>query len=531
MDHLFDFYWGGPERRITSLTLKIISVNAIALIMLLFGILYLGQYQNNIIETKLQNFDREVQILSLILAELDINQEDTTDKIQRMINAQNQQLKVFDNQGRLIIDQSSHIQTTTNKRSLKSVQMLKDTASFIVGLLPDTKKISPYPEYTDQEPWLIPDLSEALSGGRSLSAWEGKNGEILLSAGAPIQHNDSTTGAVVLLRQGDEIKAAIGQAWKDILKIFTAILFITIVLSIYLAGSIANPLKKLADAAEDVRTGRAKGDEIPDLSDRYDEIGDLSVVLRSMTDALWEKMDSIESFAADVAHELKNPLTSLKSAVETLHKVTKQSDKEKLLGIINHDIERMDRLITDISAASRLDSELSKENFVPVNLGTTLTELLETYKDPIERGETTTQNIIKTPNGPTIELHHEPSINYTILGSGNRLKHVLRNLIDNAISFSTKNDTIHVTLNRNDNAIIIHVEDEGPGIPANKLETVFNRFYTERPEHAYGQNSGLGLSICKQIIESHRGGIYAENISEKSGEIVGARFSVILKAA
>ena len=191
----------------------------------------------------------------------------------------------------------------------------------------------------------------------------------------------------------------------------------------------------------------------------------------------------------------------------------------------------MDRLITDISAASRLDSELSKESFAPVDLKSTITDLLNTYKDPMDRAKSTKDNIAKTTSGIKIESSFDPSANYTILGSENRLKHVLRNLIDNAMSFSAKDDTVRVTLSHNKNMIIINIDDKGPGIPANKLETIFDRFYTERPDHAYGKNSGLGLSICKQIIESHRGGIYAENIRDNTGKTVGARFSVILKAA
>ena len=498
--------------------------------MLLFGILYLGKYQNNIIETKLETFDNEVQILSLALSEMDLTKENSEENIQRMIARHNQEIKVFNAQEQLVTSQASEIQNATVKQSLQSVQILKNTASFLISLLPDTKTIPQYPEYTEQEPWRIPDLREALSGSRSLSAWENDKGEIILSAAAPLLNENQPAGAIVILRKGDEIREEVGKVWKGILNIFTATLLITIIISIYLAGAIANPLKKLARAAEDVRMGRAKGDDIPDLSNRYDEIGDLSVVLRSMTDALWEKMDSIESFAADVAHELKNPLTSLKSAVETLLKVTKKADKEKLLDIINHDIQRMDRLITDISAASRLDSELSKEGFSPIDLKVTILELLESYKNPIKRGDDKSYDKIETQNGISIKLHHEASKRYVALGADNRLNHVFRNLIDNAMSFSKENNTVHITLKEDGNNIVIQIEDEGPGIPANKLETIFERFYTERPEEEYGKNSGLGLSICKQIIESHRGRILAENILDKSGKILGARFSVTLKA-
>ena len=252
-----------------------------------------------------------------------------------------------------------------------------------------------------------------------------------------------------------------------------------------------------------------------------------------MTDALWEKMDSIESFAADVSHELKNPLTSLSSAIETLQKVKKKEDREKLLAIITHDIKRMDRLITDISSASRLDAELSREAFTELSVTDLMHDLLETYKDPIQRDKTASQNTnqIQTPEDVTINLNVNANQKYNIRGAQNRLKQVFQNILDNALSFSKKGHTIKITLNRGENLIAIHIDDEGPGIPEKKLETIFDRFYTERPEESYGQNSGLGLSICKQIIESHRGEIFAENRHDDTGNIIGARFTVILKAS
>ena len=499
--------------------------------MLLFGVLYLGQYQNSIIESKLQNFEREADIISLAISGIDPYSPDTKDKILQMIDGTDQEIKVFDENANLIFSRKSSSNILPKREDLNSIKILKNTASLITSILPDTKTIPNYPENINDNPLNTPNLKEALAGIASLSAWQDREEEIVLSAGLPIIKNEQTIGALIIIRQGHDIKRAIGEVWRGIIKIFFATLLITIILSIFLAGTIAKPLKKLANAAEAVRTGRATGEDIPDLSGRYDEIGDLSLVLRSMTDALWAKMDSIESFAADVSHELKNPLTSLKSAIETLQKVKKKADREKLLDIINHDIHRMDRLITDISSASRLDAELSREAFNEIEITAIINELLESYKNPIQRepGISQEKEVFITTSGKTIQLITNADQDCYINGAPNRLKQVFQNLIDNALSFSQENAKITVTINRGEKLIAIHIDDEGPGIPENKLETIFDRFYTERPEEFYGQNSGLGLSICKQIIESHRGEIFAENRRDDKGNIIGARFNVILK--
>jgi len=500
--------------------------------MLFFGVIYLGQYQNSIIEAELKNFERETEIISLAIGALDLKSEKAEEKILQITQASNQAIKIFDQNGTMLLYEKAPIKTQNKAKELKSIKLLKNTASLITSLLPDTQNIPYYPAVIDPNTNETPDLIEALSGLLSLSAWHDKNDEIILSAGAPIIKNGETIGALILIREGQDIKNEIAQVWKSILRIFIATLCITIILSIYLAGAIANPLKKLANAAEAVRTGRAKGEDIPDLSHRFDEIGDLSVALRSMTDALWEKMDSIENFSADVAHELKNPLTSLKSAIETLPRVAKKSDQEKLISIINHDVERMDRLITDISAASRLDAELSRETFNVINAENMMFDILDFYKDPAHREDASHhhENKFQTQNNIQIKININAQHKFLIKGSQIRLKQVFHNLIDNALSFSKPNNIVAITINRGENLVAIRIDDEGPGIPNNKLETIFDRFYTERPEESYGQHSGLGLSICKQIIDSHRGEIFAENRHDNNGNIIGARFSVILRA-
>jgi two-component system sensor histidine kinase ChvG len=283
-----------------------------------------------------------------------------------------------------------------------------------------------------------------------------------------------------------------------------------------------------------LRKGREA--EIPDFSYRRDEIGELSIVLREMTQALWDRMDSIERFAADVAHELKNPLTSLKSAVETVSIVKKDKDRSKLMEVISHDIERMDRLISDISNASRLDAELSRESLEKIDLRKVLNNLIDLHKSPLDRkaGETkkTSRTVKAASADVNLTLNDMSEEENFVWGLETRLAQVFENLISNAISFSPAGGTVHVTIVPVRKRVVVTIEDEGPGIPENRLETIFDRFYTERPEHEdYGRHSGLGLSICKQIVTALGGQIFAENTKDEREKVTGARFTVILGRA
>jgi two-component system sensor histidine kinase ChvG len=248
-----------------------------------------------------------------------------------------------------------------------------------------------------------------------------------------------------------------------------------------------------------------------------------------MVETLSERMTATERFAADVAHELKNPLTSLKSAVETALIVKNKEDLKKLLGIIRHDIERLDRLITDISSTSKLDAELSRSVFSTVDIKILLQNIIESHRDPLVRGRNGLQTKVMASGKVDIELKEQEDEKFYTHGMGHRLAQVFQNLLDNALSFSPPNSKITISLTRRLGAIIVVLEDEGPGIPETKLETIFERFYSERPEtESFGNHSGLGLSICRQIILAHQGRIFAENRKDQSGTTIGARFTAIL---
>jgi two-component system sensor histidine kinase ChvG len=546
-DDLLDLYWGGPERRITGLTLRIIGVNAAALLMLAVGTLYLGHYQKSLIEAKLDTFKTEVELVSSAFSEMPtgFHTNPTGENariVKRLSQTMDQRIYLFNASGDMVVDSAElpmldepgHVDEEEQRRKpLYSVSILKKMAGMIIQFLPERQVLPGYPESADKHASTHPDAADAVRGIVSLSAWHDDEGHIFLTAAAPMYRGGNLLGAVMLARGGQDIEEDIGLVWMNILKVFFITLFITILLSIYLSGTIANPLRRLASAAESLRKGKEA--EIPDFSYRRDEIGELSIVLREMTQALWDRMDSIERFAADVAHELKNPLTSLKSAVETASIVKKDKDRAKLMEIIAHDIERMDRLISDISNASRLDAELSRASFEHIDLRKTLNNLIDAYKSPLDRTPAVkgaSRKVKATAADVMIALNDMGDEESFVWGLETRLAQVFENLVSNAISFSPPGGTVHITIVPVKKRVVVTVEDEGPGIPENRLETVFDRFYTERPEHEdYGRHSGLGLSICKQIVTALGGQIFAENIKDERQKVTGARFTVILGRA
>lgn len=352
-------------------------------------------------------------------------------------------------------------------------------------------------------------------------------GELIVSVAVPVQRFRAVLGSLLLSTQGGDIDAIVRAERIAIMRVFLVAATVTMVLSILLAGTIAGPVRRLAAAAERVRRGIKSREEIPQFSERRDEIGHLARTLREMTNALYNRMDAIESFAADVAHELKNPLTSLRSAVETLPLARNPEAQERLMEVIQHDVRRLDRLITDISDASRLDAELARADAAPVDVATLLRTVADFAND---RGD---------PELARVELEITPSRRdhpYRVIGHDSRLAQVINNLVDNARSFSPPDSRVVITATRTADAVVVTVEDEGPGIRAELRDRIFERFYTDRPEaEGFGNNSGLGLSISRQIIEAHRGTIAVENreeVDEETGEIrvLGARFIVSLPA-
>jgi two-component system sensor histidine kinase ChvG len=329
---------------------------------------------------------------------------------------------------------------------------------------------------------------------------------------------------VLTIERGDVDKIVAAQRWSMLPFILVAF-GVTMLSSLLLNWLVSRPIHRLSAAADNVRLARTRAISLPDLESRRDEIGTLARSLESMTDTLWRRMEEIDRFAADVSHEIKNPLTSIRSALETLPLVKNDEARDRLMAVINQDVRRADRLITDISNASRLDAELSRDTPKKVEVGTLLEDIISLYQQSHIAGQVAVS--FKRTLSPAASL---------VNGREGPLGQVFRNIIDNARSFSPEGGEVRVTLAHSNadpmRPTSIVFEDDGPGIPEDNLETIFQRFYTSRPKGtSFGKNSGLGLSISRQIIEAHNGKIWAENRKDDGGNIVGARFAILLPSA
>jgi two-component system sensor histidine kinase ChvG len=533
-----------PVRRwpVSPLTLRILAVNMLALAILVVGLLYLGQYQDNLIQSHLDALKGDSRVFAGMVAEggvyRDVNElfalspGPSRSVIRRWVDATQVRTRLFDPHGALVADSQKLVGANganIDWRVLPPPHSFNTQFDAFIDRF--ARRLDTWPgratlplyEGDDQGAPLSanPDLAKALVGEVSGRVWLDGDGHLRLTAAAPVQRYKLVLGAVLLNRDGAAIEAAIRSTRLDIAKAFAAALAITVLLSLYLAGAIGKPLRRLARAAERLRMGAGSGDDIPDFSGRHDEIGELSLSLREMTKALRSRMDAIERFAADVAHELKNPLSSLASAVETVGKVSDPEQQRRLLGIIREDVTRLDRLISDISNASRLDAELSRAESQPVDLATLLSTLAE-----IHRG--LDETIMGQPSDRAVEIVLDVPKGLVVLGMESRLGQVFQNLISNAVSFSPPGGAVAILARRQGGDAVVTVEDNGPGIPAGKLSAIFDRFYSERPSgEAFGTHSGLGLSIVKQIVEATGGRVYAENRTDTTG----ARFVVQMPLA
>jgi two-component system sensor histidine kinase ChvG len=365
-----------------------------------------------------------------------------------------------------------------------------------------------------------PEVVAALSGTPVSVVRMNELGELIVIVSVPVQRFRAVLGALVLSTQGGDIDAIVAAERWAIFRVFLVAAGVTVLLSILLAGTIAEPMRRLAAAAERVRSGARHREEIPDFTSRGDEIGHLSGALRDMTRALYDRIDAIERFAADVAHELKNPLTSLRSATETLPVARTDEQRARLIRIVQDDVKRLDRLISDISAASRLDAELAREEMEPVDIAQLLTTVTRLANDVARPG------IPKV----TLELQDPQGKGFRLMGQDLRLGQVFNNLIDNARSFAPAGSVVRIVGERRAKAMEVRIEDSGPGLAPDNLERIFERFYTDRPTaDSFGKNSGLGLSISLQIATAHGGTIRAENIPGDR-QPAGARFIVRLPA-
>ena len=365
------------------------------------------------------------------------------------------------------------------------------------------------------------EVMQALAGETVVKRRKNERGVEVVSVSCPLRLVKVVLGVLTL--EGSDIDETVAWQHWALVPFIVIALVVTALSWLLLNWLVSRPIQRLSAAADRVRLSQTREISLPDLESRKDEIGDLAKSLESMTATLWRRMEEIDRFAADVSHEIKNPLTSIRSALETLKLVKDDAAKERLMNVINQDVHRLDRLITDISNASRLDAELARDQPKKLEVGALIDDIVSLYKQSRREGEPEV----------TYDRRLPPAQAY-INGREGPLGQVFRNVIDNARSFSPEGGGVRVTLDHGDNPQLplrIRIEDDGPGIPEDNLETIFQRFYTSRPKGtSFGRNSGLGLSISRQIVEAHRGRIWAENRLSPSGAVEGARFCILLPA-
>jgi two-component system sensor histidine kinase ChvG len=513
------------------LTRKIITFNLIALIILVSGILYLNSSRDSLVAQRAEALVSEVRLISDVFQArlpgggpvnlLTGDGIDVAETLDALHLRQGVELFVFDTAGSLV-GRVQGTETVDVEGAQSGSTVITDGLAAIWGFVSAPLSGGATGPARDIQQQLTEHLPEVLSGSTKVMTLTDQTGGKVFSASTPIQSGAQLAGALALVSPSGEIDALVRAERERVLQMFVVALLVSIGLSLVLASTIANPLSDLAEAAELGRDRNARNStpgriRIPDLTARPDEIGRLSRALRGMVSALYNRIDGNEQFAADVAHEIKNPLASLQSAVGTLRMVKREDQRTRLLDVIEHDVRRLDRLVSDISNASRLDAELVKEEQDNFDLLTMLGNLNQYLgEDARSKG---IDYIADLPAEPII-----------IHGLEARLAQVFVNLITNAISFCEDGDAIRVWARKRQNRVLVVVEDTGPGIPEQALSKIFKRFYSQRPEEHFGNNSGLGLAISKQIVEAHGGVIWAENIRPTEADItsepLGARFVV-----
>ncbi len=528
----------------SSLGRRIMAINLFSVMFLAGGVLYLDQFRTGLIEARMYALTTNGRMIAGALGEAALREVTLSDSVQRLtLDSRtirrvlrrlavitNTPARLFNRDGILIAD-SRFLISAGRDIVFEPLPPPDDTGQvrkffgklydFAADLIPATQT---YPLYPGDNSILSEDFEEvgwALRGELGTVIRQTKDGQLMLTASIPVQGFKQVLGSLLLIEDGDAIDEAVKSAQVTTLIVFSITVVITLLLSLYLARTIASPIHRMAEAADKVRLGLGRRVDMPDFSARQDEIGDLSTSFRQMTVSLYDRMDAVEAFAADVAHELKNPLTSLGTAIDTFERVKDSETRKQLEAVISSDVKRLDRLITDISAASRLDAELSRTEGEPVEV----LELIDGVVDMYKAGR----------GGGAVSVDVETSGSHiTIQGAPGRLGQVLRNLIDNAVSFSPDNARVLVRATEEKDGsgmdwVQLDVEDQGPGIPENKLEAIFSRFYTERPQsEAFGRHSGLGLSISRLIVEAHGGTIAAKNRMSSDGSVIGAKFTIRL---
>ncbi len=545
------------------LTSRIILINVAGLVILVAGILYFNQTRTGLIAVREESLMTQAQIMAAAVAstaaadtdtfvidpdlfleqqlgtknpagsggyqdfDFPINPEQAGRVLRQLVTSTTTRARIFDRDGQMVVD-SRHFYGRGEILRFDLPPINAPKPSFIVDMWARFNAWVFANNYPLQKPYGLDngkDFSEirlALTGLPITKKAVNEKNEIIIIVAVPIQRLKAVQGALILSTKGGEIDDVLKKERQVVLLTFLVAVLVAVLLSLSLAGHIAEPVRRLSAAAERIRRGVNNRVEIPDFTYRRDEVGHLSGALRDMTESLYNRIDAIEAFAADVAHEIKNPLTSLRSAVETLELAKTPEQRHRLIEVVNDDVRRLDRLISDISDASRLDAELVRTQSEAVDLRKLLEMLVRLHEEVASK-----RDIELSFEVETSDTRASSQTGFFVMGHDNRLGQVVANLLTNAISFAPAGSQISVTLLNDGDTVEFSITDEGPGIPPDNLEKIFDRFYTDRPEASFGKNSGLGLSISRQIIEAYRGTITAENLVDSSG----ARFVVRIPIA
>lgn len=530
----------GPRRSLLTsrLTRNIFFSNLIGLVILVGGSLAMGRFQNGLIDAKVENLRSLASTITTVMAEdatgfgsaaqLDVQ---NARQVLKGVNVPDRwRVRLHDRGGQVLVDteklddsiEVSELAPIVTEAPEEPVQkVLRERVDIWVR------------DKAHNLPWrkrrraalrrdLKADLRTALGGEAMMGQRYDDEDKLIVTVSLPVKRVQQILGVVTV--ESSDVDSIVNAERKALAPIIGLAFLATLLSSLALTLFITMPMRKLARAAELVTRSSRKRGAIPDLSKRRDEIGDLSSVMRDMTEGLYARIDDIANFAADVAHEIKNPLTSLRSASDTLRVAKTDEQREKLISIIQQDVSRMDRLITDISKASKVDANLARDTAQTLDVAEIIANIVDFY------AQTTSGDGPQLRNMTAMD-GDDPAF---IRAFETPFAQVLRNLIDNALTFSPADGEVRIQAALSNEGeqerVIITVEDDGPGIPPDNLEAVFERFYTERPKGAqFGSHSGLGLAICRQIITAHKGTIFAENRqSAANREVQGARFVVSL---
>ena len=521
-------FFSAKEKRHSVLRWRIILLNTIVFAVLIAGVTWVQTSRVGLVDERLTGVEEETRVVAATLAEYAtvtesraINFQSASELLRDLLGPTRLRARLYDTEGQLIVDTRYLLaRNVVQTVELPPIDRWSRFKQWVTGIYDSIMGVRPNAHYEPyfeggQDGKVYVEVTTALLGVTASSKRVDEHNKLVLSTAAPVQRFKAIYGVLFVSTEGGDIDDILRLERTKLIEVFALATLLMIGASLYLSWNIAEPMRHLAEAADRVRQGRSGRETIPDMSARGDEIGDLAKAMSTMTRALYDRIDAIESFAADVSHEIKNPLTSLRSAVDMFTRAKDDESRLRLLNIVRADVKRVDRLITDISDASRLDAELSRETATPVDIARLLETIVEIYQ------------MMELPRGVTIHLKIDLPPDAAVMGRDERLGQVFRNLVDNAVSFSLQDSVVTITARTDPGLVVVTVDDTGPGIPPDNLETIFNRFYTERPqEHDFGKNSGLGLSIARQITEGTGGRIWAEN---RAGG--GARFTVELPLA